>query len=58
MHLLHVGLRHLRADLAETDAVVLQAEDGVRAAWNLPASTCWIVEYTDVSTRFIALVST
>ena len=30
LHLLHVRLRHLGADLAEADAVVLEAEDGVR----------------------------
>src|SRR5919109_472076 len=32
----HVGMRHLRADLPEADAVVLQAEDRVAAAAELP----------------------
>src|ERR1700730_8601123 len=34
-NLLHVGLRHFRADLAETDPVVRQPEDGVRPAREL-----------------------
>src|SRR5438067_1455668 len=37
VHRGHVGLRHLRADPAEPDAVVLQAEDRVPAAPELAA---------------------
>src|SRR5207249_7627423 len=35
LHRGHVGLRHLRADLPEPDAVLGQAEDGVAAATEL-----------------------